>query len=54
MIPKPFAPVRITYGDPFEVGEGQDGFEEGVARASRSLDQVSRTDQWHDEAIAIA
>jgi lysophospholipid acyltransferase (LPLAT)-like uncharacterized protein len=53
MIPKPFARIRITYGQPFEVGEGEDGFEEGVARATASLDQVSRMGAWRDEAIAI-
>jgi lysophospholipid acyltransferase (LPLAT)-like uncharacterized protein len=54
MIPKPFARVRISYGHPFEVAEGEDGFAEGVVRASASLDEVSRNDAWHGEAIAIA
>jgi len=54
MIPKPFARVRISYGRPFEVAEGEDGFAKGMARASASLDEVSRSDAWHGEAIAIA
>jgi lysophospholipid acyltransferase (LPLAT)-like uncharacterized protein len=54
MIPKPFARVWITYGDPFEVAAGEDGLAVGVARATASLDQVSRMDAWRDEAIAIA
>ena len=54
MIPQPFARVRISYGQPFEVAEGEDGFAEGVARASASLDEVSRKDEWRAEAIAIA
>jgi lysophospholipid acyltransferase (LPLAT)-like uncharacterized protein len=54
MIPKPFARVWISYGQPFEVAEGEDGFTQGVARAAASLDEVSRNDAWHGEAIAIA
>jgi hypothetical protein len=54
MIPKPLARVRVAYGHPFEVAEGEEGFAEGVARASASLDEISRKDPWHGEAIAIA
>lgn len=54
MIPQPFARVWITYGQPFEVAAGDEGFAAGVARAAASLDQVSRNDPWRDEAIAIA
>jgi lysophospholipid acyltransferase (LPLAT)-like uncharacterized protein len=54
MIPKPFARVWISYGQPFEVAEGEDGFAQGVARASASLDEVSRNDAWRGGAIAIA
>jgi len=54
MIPKPFARVWISYGRPFEVAEGESGLARGVARASASLDEVSRNDAWHGEAIAIA
>jgi lysophospholipid acyltransferase (LPLAT)-like uncharacterized protein len=44
MIPKPLARVRITYGRTFEVGEGESGLAEGLARAARGLDEVSGTD----------
>jgi lysophospholipid acyltransferase (LPLAT)-like uncharacterized protein len=54
MIPRPFARVRITYGIPFEVAAGDDGFAEGVARASAGLAQLAGADAWRDEAIAIA
>jgi lysophospholipid acyltransferase (LPLAT)-like uncharacterized protein len=43
MIPKPLARVRITYGRPFEVAEGEAGLAEGLARAVEGLDEVSRT-----------
>jgi lysophospholipid acyltransferase (LPLAT)-like uncharacterized protein len=54
MIPQPFARVWITYGQPFEVAAGEEGFAQGVARASAGLDEVSRRAAWRDEAIAIA
>jgi lysophospholipid acyltransferase (LPLAT)-like uncharacterized protein len=53
MVPKPFARVWITYGHPFEVIPGEDGFAAGVERATESLDQVSRSGAWRDEAIPI-
>jgi len=43
MIPKPFARVRITYGRPFEVAEGERGLAEGLERAAEGLHEVSRT-----------
>ena len=43
MIPKPLARVRIIYGRPFEVAEGEAGLAEGLARAAEGLDEVSRT-----------
>jgi lysophospholipid acyltransferase (LPLAT)-like uncharacterized protein len=43
MIPKPLARVRITYGRPFEVAQGEGGLVEGLARAAEGLDEVSRT-----------
>jgi hypothetical protein len=42
MIPKPLARVRITYGRPFEVAEGEQGLAQGLARAAEGLDEVSR------------
>jgi lysophospholipid acyltransferase (LPLAT)-like uncharacterized protein len=53
MIPQPLARVLITYGRPFEVGAGEDGFAEGLAQAELRLDEVSRKDAWVDGAIAI-
>lgn len=53
MVPKPFARVLITYGHPFGVAPGEDGFAAGVERAMESLDQVSRSGAWRDEAIPI-
>jgi lysophospholipid acyltransferase (LPLAT)-like uncharacterized protein len=53
MIPKPFARVWITYGHPFEVAPGEVGFTQGQERAGAALDQVSRSEAWHDEAIPI-
>ena len=43
MIPKPLARVRITYGLPFEVAEGEEGLAEGLVRAAAGLHEVSRT-----------
>ena len=43
MIPKPLARVRITYGRPFAVAEGEAGLAEGLAGAADGLDEVSRT-----------
>ena len=43
MIPKPLARVRITYGRPFEVAEGESGLVEGLAQAAEGLQEVSRT-----------
>jgi lysophospholipid acyltransferase (LPLAT)-like uncharacterized protein len=42
MIPKPLARVRITYGRPFEVAEGEVGLADGLARSAQGLDEVSR------------
>ena len=44
MIPKPLARVQITYGQTFEVAEGESGLAEGLARAARGLDEVSRAE----------
>jgi lysophospholipid acyltransferase (LPLAT)-like uncharacterized protein len=42
MIPKPLARVRITYGRPFEVAEGEMGLAEGLVRAADGLNEVAR------------
>lgn len=44
MIPKPLAQVRITYGLPFEVAEGERGLAEGLARAAEGLHEVSKAE----------
>jgi hypothetical protein len=54
MIPKPLARVWISYGQPFEVAPGDNGFAEGVERAELELNRLSRAGAWDDEAIAIA
>jgi lysophospholipid acyltransferase (LPLAT)-like uncharacterized protein len=45
MIPKPLSRVRITYGRPFEVAEGEEGLAAGLVRAAEGLHEVSRADQ---------
>jgi len=37
LVPRPFARVRIVYGPPFRVGEGEPGLAEGCARLAESL-----------------
>jgi lysophospholipid acyltransferase (LPLAT)-like uncharacterized protein len=54
MIPKPFARVVITYGEPFEVGPGEEGFAAGLERAAAGLAEVSGNGTWRDAAIATA
>jgi lysophospholipid acyltransferase (LPLAT)-like uncharacterized protein len=44
MIPKPLARVRITYGCPFEVAEGEEGLAAGLERATEGLHEVSKGD----------
>ncbi len=41
MIPKPAARVRIIYGRPFEVAEGDDGLSRGVADALERLQEIA-------------
>jgi hypothetical protein len=45
--------VWITYGHPFDVAPGEDGFAAALGRATASLDEVSRNGAWRDEVIAI-
>jgi lysophospholipid acyltransferase (LPLAT)-like uncharacterized protein len=52
MIPQPLARVLITYGEPFRVRPGEAGFAEGLEKAARRLDEVSRKDEWVEGAIA--
>lgn len=53
MIPQPLAKVMITYGRPFGIDSGEEGFAEGLAQAARRLDEISRKDPWVDGAIPI-
>ena len=53
MIPQPLARVLITYGRPFRVDAGEDGFAEGLEEAARRLAEVSGKGTWVDGAIAI-
>ena len=41
LIPKPAARVRISYGRPFEVAEGEDGLARGVADAAERLREIA-------------
>jgi lysophospholipid acyltransferase (LPLAT)-like uncharacterized protein len=41
MIPKPGARVRILYGRPFEVGEGEAGLEAGLVEAEARLREIA-------------
>lgn len=52
MIPQPLARVLITYGHPFAVGPGEDGFADGLELAAAGLAEVSRKEAWVDGAIA--
>ena len=50
MVPKPFALVRIVYGQPFEVESGGAGLEAAEARARAELASAVREAEWDDEA----
>lgn len=49
-IPKPFARVRIAYGEPFRIPHGQGPLTEAAARARHAMDEVERMAQWPDAA----
>ena len=42
LIPKPFALVRVFYGQPFAVPRGEDALKQGVANAVDSLEELVR------------
>jgi hypothetical protein len=55
MLPKPFARVRIAYGEPFSIGPGEAALDAGVATTATALTQVARKAAWPDAAeIPIA
>jgi lysophospholipid acyltransferase (LPLAT)-like uncharacterized protein len=41
-IPKPFATVDVAYGDPIEVGAGEEGLARGVEQTSAALSALAR------------
>ncbi|MGE0353473.1 MAG: lysophospholipid acyltransferase family protein [Gemmatimonadales bacterium] len=50
MLPRPFARVRIAYGEPFVVDPGPEGLERGLERARSALEQVTRSLECPDGA----
>jgi len=49
-IPKPFARLRVAYGEPFEVGPGEAQLAAALQRAQAAMDEVERMAQWPDAA----
>lgn len=47
LIPKPFARVRVAYGEPFPVGEGRAGLAAAEQRALGELNQAVSEAEWH-------
>ncbi|MEP7327529.1 MAG: lysophospholipid acyltransferase family protein [Gemmatimonadota bacterium] len=55
MLPKPFARVRIAYGEPFTIEAGDAALAAGVEATAQALSQVARKAAWPDAAaIPIA
>lgn len=55
MLPKPFARVRIAYGEPFAISPGETALAAGVETTAKALTQVARKAAWPDAgAIPIA
>lgn len=46
IVPKPFAKVRVAYGEPFRVEPGDHGLKTGCRRARDALAEVARRAQW--------
>lgn len=46
LIPKPFARVRIAYGEPFEVAEGEAGLAAAERRAQAELNRAVSEAEW--------
>lgn len=44
LVPKPFAEVTVHYAEPFSVGTGEAGLEEGMARLAAALGALTRED----------
>lgn len=54
MVPAPFAKVRVAYGQPFEVGSGDDALLEARQRATGELRSLEKEVSWPDGAVPIA
>jgi hypothetical protein len=50
MLPKPFARVRIAYGEAFSIGPGDAALAQGVETTAMALTQVARKAAWPDAA----
>ncbi len=50
MIPKPFARVRVVYGEPFPVTAGPDAEARAMDRMRESMDHVARKAAWPGQA----
>jgi len=51
MVPKPFARVRVGYGNPFEVGDDESGLETAADRASIELETLDKEMAWQYAAV---
>ncbi len=47
-IPKPFATIRVAYGSPLVIGQGEDALSAGLERARAVMDDVERMARWPD------
>jgi lysophospholipid acyltransferase (LPLAT)-like uncharacterized protein len=54
MLPRPFARVRVAYGAPFTVADGDEGLVRGMREAASAMDAVVRSACRDDEAILTA
>jgi lysophospholipid acyltransferase (LPLAT)-like uncharacterized protein len=54
MLPKPFARVRVAYGDPFPVAEGTEGLARGMENTRIAMESVVRIACREDGATPIA
>jgi lysophospholipid acyltransferase (LPLAT)-like uncharacterized protein len=54
MLPKPFARVRVAYGEPFPVAGGAEGLARGLEHTRHAMEAVVRSACREDEATLIA
>jgi len=50
MLPKPFARVRIIYGNPVSVASGDSGLARGLEETAAALEELGRKVVWRDGA----